>query len=93
MRRVREYGEHIPKARNDKRNDGSAIDGRTSRHTGYRVSQIVRKRVEEPFGWGKTVGLIRQVKVRSLAKVNDIFLMTMMGWNLKRMANLQGQSV
>lgn len=80
-------------ARNDKRNGGSAIDGRTSRHSGYSISQIVRKRVEEPFGWGKTVGLIRQVKVRSLAKVNEIFMMTMIGCNLKRMANLQGQSV
>ena len=80
-------------ARNDKRPGGSAIDGRTSRHRGYAISQRTRKRVEEPFGWGKTVGLIRQVKVRSLAKVNSVFMLTMIGWNLTRMRNLQGQSV
>ena len=79
-------------ARNDKRKGGSPIDGRTRRHAGYSASQIACKGVEEPFGWGKTIGLIRQVKVRNLAKVNDLFMVTMMGWNLKRMANLQGQS-
>lgn len=76
-------------ARNDKRPGGSAIDGRTSRHTGYTISQRSRKRVEEPFGWGKSVGLIRQMKVRGLAKVNSIFMMTMIGWNLTRMRALQ----
>lgn len=77
-------------ARNDKRPGGSAIDGRTSRHTGYQVSQKCRKRVEEPFGWGKSIGLIRQIKVRGLAKVNDVFMMTMIGWNLTRMRALRG---
>ncbi len=79
-------------ARNDKRRGGSAIDGRTSRHEGYKISMKVRKRVEEPFGWGKTVGIIRQVKARGLERVNDIFSMTMMGWNLIRIRNLQEQS-
>lgn len=77
-------------ARNDNRNGGSAIDGRTSRHAGYAISQRSRKRVEEPFGWGKTIGLIRQVKVRGLSKVNGAFMMTMIGWNLTRMRSLQG---
>lgn len=77
-------------ARNDKRRGGSAIDGRTSRHIGYKISQRTRKRVEEPFGWGKTIGLIRQMKVRGLAKVNSIFMLTMIGWNLTRMRSLQG---
>jgi len=77
-------------ARNDKRPGGSAIDGRTSRHSSYQVSQRKRKRVEEPFGWGKTIGLIRQVKVRGLSKVNSVFMMTMIGWNLTRMRVLQG---
>ena len=45
-------------AQNSNRPGGSAIDGRTSRHEGYTVSQKTRKRVEEPFGWSKTVGLI-----------------------------------
>ena len=49
-------------ARNDKRPGGSAIDGRTSHKAGYVASQIVRKRVEEPFGWGKTIGPLRQLK-------------------------------
>lgn len=80
-------------ARNDKRSGGSAVDGRTSRHAGYQASQKVRKRVEEPFGWGKTIGLIRQMKVRGLSKVNDVFMLTMIGWNLTRMSNLQEQSV
>jgi hypothetical protein len=39
---------------------GSAIDGRTTRHAGYAVSQRIRKRIEEVFGWGKTVGPIAQ---------------------------------
>jgi transposase len=77
-------------ARNDKRPGGSAIDGRTSRHEGYKISQRSRKRVEEPFGWGKSIGLIRQMKVRGLSKVNDVFMMTMIGWNLTRMRTLQG---
>ena len=77
-------------ARNDKRPGGSAIDGRTSRHASYKISQRSRKRVEEPFGWGKTIGLIRQIKVRGLSKVNDVFMMTMIGWNLTRMRTLQG---
>lgn len=77
-------------ARNDNRNGGSAIDGRTSRHAGYAISQRSRKRVEEPFGWGKTIGLIRQMKVCGLSKVNGVFLMTMIGWNLTRMRSLQG---
>jgi len=38
---------------------GAAIDGRTTRHAGYVVSQRIRKRIEEPFGWGKTVGPCR----------------------------------
>jgi transposase len=76
-------------ARNDKRPGGSAIDGRTSRHVTYQVSQRSRKRVEEPFGWGKTVGMIRQIKVRGLSKVNSVFMMTMIGWNLTRMRVLQ----
>jgi transposase len=78
-------------ARNDKRRGGSAIDGRTSSKAGYAASQKVRKRVEEPFGWGKTVGLIRQIKVRGLSNANGVFKMTMMGWNLIRINNLRGQ--
>lgn len=76
-------------ARNENRPGGSAIDGRTSRHAGYKVSMRQRKRVEEPFGWGKKIGPIRQVMVRGRDKVHSLFQLTMMGWNLVRMRNLQ----
>lgn len=78
-------------AQNVKRKGGSAIDGRTTRHEGYAISIKKRKRVEEPFGWGKTVGQIRQVKVRGLARVNTLLQMTFIGWNLTRIRNLQDQ--
>ena len=47
-------------AQNQKRPGGSAIDGRTTRHEGYKISQMKRKRIEEVFGWMKTVGLVTQ---------------------------------
>ncbi len=77
---------------NDKRPGGSQLDERTTRHDSYKVSQRLRKRIEETFGWGKTIGLIRQVKVRGLDKVNLIYQFTCMGWNLVRMRNLMGAS-
>lgn len=76
-------------AQNSKRKGGSAIDGRTTRHSGYEASIKVRKRIEEGFGWGKTVGLIRQIKVRGLERANMVFNFTMLGWNLIRIRNLQ----
>lgn len=79
-------------AQNTKRLGGSAIDGRTTRHSGYQASMKVRKRIEEDFGWGKTIGLIRQVKVRGLARVKEVFILTFIGWNLTRISNLQGGS-
>ena len=54
-------------AQNEGRRGGSAIDGRTTRQAGYAVSQRKRKRIEECFGWMKTIGLLRkQPKRRSL---------------------------
>ncbi len=47
-------------SQNTKRQGGSAIDGRTTRHDGYQVSQRKRKRIEEVFGWVKTVGALRE---------------------------------
>jgi transposase len=67
---------------------GSAIDQRTQRHDGYAISQRKRKRVEEPFGWGKLIGQLRQVKQRGKARVNALFKMSMIGWNLVRMRNI-----
>ncbi len=56
---------------------GSAIDGRTTRHAGYAASQIARKRIEEHFGWAKTVGRIRQTVYRGLRRVDQHFKLTM----------------
>ncbi len=69
-------------AQNLNRRGGSAIDARTTRHEGYDISQCIRKRVEEPFGWGKTVGPIRQTKFRGRLRVAFQFVMTMAGYNL-----------
>ena len=77
-------------ARNTRRSGGSALDRRTTRHEGYGISLRIRKRIEEGFGWAKTIGQIRQVKFRGKGRVNDVFMLTMMGWNLTRMRNLQG---
>jgi len=80
-------------AQNDKRRGGSAINKRTTRHEGHQVSMKVRKRVEEPFSWGKTVGPIRQFMVRGLDRVNMAFNLTFIGWNLRRMGNIQRRCV
>jgi hypothetical protein len=52
-------------ARNEGRAGGSALDRRAARHAGYAVSQTVRKRVEEIFGWIKTVGGLRRTRYRA----------------------------
>jgi transposase len=66
----------------------SAIDGRTTRHPGYAVSQQKRKCVEEIFGWLKTVGLLRKVRHRGLARVGWIFTFAAAVYNLVRMRTL-----
>jgi hypothetical protein len=60
-------------AQNLGRRGGSAIDGRTTRHPGYGVSQKKRKRIEECFGWLKTIALLRKVRHRGVCKVDWIF--------------------
>ncbi len=67
---------------------GSAIDARTTRHAGYAVSQTKRKRIEEHFGWSKTVGRIRQTVYRGLKRVDQQFKLTMTASNIVRMARL-----
>src|SRR5580693_2523938 len=66
----------------------SAIDGRTTRHAGYRISQIKRKRVEEIFGWMKTVGGMRKLRHRGLHLVGWMFTFAAAAYNLVRMRNL-----
>jgi transposase len=78
-------------AQNDGRPGGSAIDQRTTRHEGYRISQRKRKRIEECFGWLKTIALLRKVRHRGLAKVDWIFAFACAAYNLVRMRNLSPQ--
>ena len=66
----------------------SAIDGRTTRHPGYAVSQQKRKRVEEIFGWLKTVGQLRKVKLRGVRRVGWLFTFAAAVYNLVRICNL-----
>src|SRR5213080_2263245 len=72
-------------AQNDKRPGGSAIDSRTTRHAGYKVSQVKRKRIEEVFGWLKTVGMLRKTRHRGVHKVGWVFTFAAAAYNLVRM--------
>jgi len=80
-------------SQNTKRPGGSAIDGRTTRHEGYRVSQRKRKRIEEVFGWMKTVGTLRKTRHRGLQTVRWVFTFTAAAYNLVRMRNLMSPAV
>ena len=84
--RQRNVAPHV--ACNSTRIGGSAIDGRTTRQRGYRLSQIVRKRIEEHFGWGKTIGGIRQTVFRGLQRVDQHFKLTVTASNLIRLARI-----
>lgn len=67
---------------------GSQIDGRTTRHPGYEVSQKKRKRIEECFGWMKTIGLLAKLRHRGKDKVDWIFRLTAAAYNITRMKAL-----
>ena len=75
-------------AQNLNRRQGSAIDARTVRHPGYAVSQRVRKRIEEIFGWLKTIGLCRQTRFRGAARVGWMVTFATAVYNLVRMRRL-----
>ena len=66
----------------------SAIDGRTTRHPGYALSQRCRKKIEQPFGWMKTVGLLRKLRHRGGRKVDWIVSFTAAAYNLVRWRTL-----
>jgi transposase len=66
----------------------SAIDGRTTRHPGYAVSQRLRKKIEEVFGWMKTVGPMRKTRHRGTRRVGWMFVLTAAAYNLVRLRNL-----
>ena len=80
-------------SQNDRRRGGSAIDGRTTRHAGYQVSQQKRKRIEEVFGWLKTVGALRKTRHRGVFKVGWVFTFAAAAYNLVRMRNLLSPAV
>jgi transposase len=80
-------------AQNEKRPGRSAIDKRTARHAGYGISQKKRKRIEEVFGWLKTVGMLRKTRHRGLFKVGWVFTFGAAAYNLVRMRNLLASSV
>ena len=66
----------------------SAIDGRTTRHAGYAISQRTRKRVEEPFGWIKTIAGGRKLRHRGRQRNRAWFLIAAASYNLVRIARL-----
>jgi hypothetical protein len=70
------------------RKQTSTIDERTTRHPGYELSQRKRKRVEEIFGWVKTVGSLRKTRHRGVALFEWMFTLAIAAYNLLRMRNL-----
>jgi transposase len=75
-------------ASNTTRRGGSALDNRTTRHVGHSISQRLRKRVEEIFGWMKTVGGFRRTRYRGVARTQQAGHMVGAAYNLLRMAKL-----
>jgi transposase len=75
------------------RRGGSAIDGRTTRHASYRISQRKRPLIERAFGWMKSVGSIRKVKLRGLLNVDWLFLLNAAAFNLWRIPKLKVAAV
>jgi transposase len=70
----------------------SAIDERTTRHAGYVISQQKRKRIEEIFGWLKTIGLLRKTRHRGRVRVGWMFIFGLAVYNLVRLRNLAEQA-
>jgi len=69
-------------------NRRSAIDGRTTRHSGHRTSTVKRKQIEEAFGWMKTVGGLRKTRHRGRALVEWLFVLTATAYNLIRIPKI-----
>ena len=66
----------------------TAVDRRTTRHPGYAISQVVRKRIEEPFGWVKTVAQLRKTRHLGTARVGWLFTLAVTAYNLLRIPKL-----
>ena len=73
-------------------NRASAIDERTTRHRGYALSQRIRMRIEEIFGWLKTIGLLRKTRHRGTARVEWMFIFSLAASNLVGIRNLAAQA-
>ncbi len=82
--RLRNVTPHVARKRK-----GSALDGRTTRHAGYAVSQQTRKRVEEIFGWGKTVGGLRKLRFRGVRRAGVWVTLTATVFNVVRLVTLE----
>jgi IS5 family transposase len=84
--RKRQITPHV--AANTERRGGSAIDGRTTRHRGYEISQRFRKKVEEIFGWMKTIGGFRRTRVKGEIRTQLVGWFVAAAYNLLRIAKL-----
>jgi transposase len=85
--RVRRITPHVAQTR---RHGGSAIDGRTTRHAGYAISQTKRQQAERVHAWPKTWSTMRRAMVRGLAKMKAQYQFALTGSNLMRLVNLTG---
>lgn len=81
-----------PHVAQNTRNRRSAIDGRTTRHGGYGVSQRIRKRIEEAFGWIKTVALQEKTRFRGVGRVGFAFTFAAAAYNLVRLPKLLAEA-
>ena len=68
----------------------TAVDRRTARHPGYPISQCIRKRIEEIFGWIKSIGGLGQLKVRGIEKARTAFILALAAYDLIRLPKLLG---
>jgi len=91
VRRSRKMAVTPHVAQNDHKFHPSAIDQRTVRHAGYAISQKKRKRIEEIFGWLKTVGMLRKTRHRGKDRIGWVFRFSLAAYNLVRMRNLMAQ--
>jgi transposase len=89
---LREMGATPHVARNITEHRGSNIDGRTTRHVGYKLSQVIRRRIEQIFGWMKTAGGLRRSRYRGVERTRMIGYIVAAAYNLTRMSRLLAQS-
>ena len=78
----------LPHVAQNKSGRQSAVPDRIAGSEGYAISQQKRKLIEQGFGWAKMIGSIRQVMVRGLQKVDQLFVLNMAAYNLTRMRTL-----